>query len=436
MYIPRLQTGRLRALFRSFPVVVITGARQVGKSTLVRKVFPKASYVVFDPAVDVENARREPDLFLDHHPPPLILDEIQYAPEVVSALKRRIDRDPKPGQYVLTGSQQWGVLRSMTESLAGRSVFLDLEGFCLAEAAKSKRPTAWLASFLEDPDAFLKGSHRRLPLGHSLYEQLWRGWLPKAQSLPLTAIPDFQEAYLRTYVERDVRLLADVSDLQAFGRFVRVVAALTAQEINHSQLGRELGMTPQTARRWLDVLKATFQWFEVPAYHGNAVKRVSAKPKGYLADTGMACMAQAISSPKALGAHPLLGALFETAVVSEVRKQLSVLAPRANLYHWRTFGGSEVDLVLERDGVFYPIEVKATTHPSGSDARGLRAFRETYPRLKVGPGLVIAPVEKRYALTEHDVAVPWDLAGGSPAARPDDQSPSRHASRRGPEAGS
>jgi len=395
--------------------VVVTGARQVGKSTLVRKVFPKASYVLFDPAVDVENARRDPDLFLDHHPTPLILDEIQYAPEVVSALKRRIDRDKKPSQYVLTGCQQWGVLKTMTESLAGRSVFLDLEGFCLTEAAKSKKPTAWLVAFLEDPDAFLKSSHRRLTPGHSLYEQLWRGWLPKAQSLPLAAIPDFQEAYLRTYVERDVRLLADVSDLHTFGRFVRLVSALSAQEINHSQLGRELGMTPQTAKRWLDVLKATFQWFEVPAYHGNAIKRVSAKPKGYLADTGMACMAQAISSPKALGTHPLLGALFETAVVSEIRKQLAILSPRANLHHWRAFSGAEVDLLMERDGVFYPIEVKATTHPGRSDAKGIQAFRQAYPRLKVGPGLLISPVEKMFHVTEHDVAVPWDLAGGSAA---------------------
>ncbi len=411
MYVPRLQTQRLKDLFRRFPVVIVTGARQVGKSTLVRKVFPDAGCVVFDPVTDVENARRDPDLFLDHHPAPLILDEIQYAPELVAALKRRIDRKRQSGQYLLTGSQQWGVLKSMTESLAGRAVFLDLEGFCLLEAARSPRPTSWVAAFLENPEGFLKGARLRLTRTRPLYEQLWRGWMPEAQALPLGSLPDFQAAYLRTYVERDVRLLADVSDLHIFGRFVGLLGALTAQEVNHSHLGREIGITPQTARRWLDILKATFQWFEVPAYSGNAVKRISGKPKGYLADTGMACAAQAVSTPKALGSHPLLGALFESAVAAELRKHLSVLSPRAHLWHWRAFGGAEVDLVLERDGIFHPIEVKATTHPTGGDARGLRSFRETYPRLKVGPGLLIAPVERLYPITSHDWALPWDLAG-------------------------
>ncbi|MBI4230137.1 MAG: ATP-binding protein [Planctomycetes bacterium] len=410
MYVPRLQTARLKDLFRTFPVVVVAGARQVGKSTLVRKVFgERADCVVFDPVQDVENARRDPDLFLDHRSPPLILDEIQYAPEVVAALKRRIDRDRKPGQYVLTGSQQWGVLRSLTESLAGRAVFLDLEGFCVAEVARAAHPRAWLERFLDDPTLFLGKPHRRRPLPRSLYEQIWRGWLPEAQRLPLRTVPDFHAGYIRTYVERDVRLLADVSDLQLFGRFVRLVAALTAQEINFSHLGRELGVTPQTSRRWLDVLKGTFQWFEVPAYHTSAARRATGRPKGHLADTGLACAAQVISTPLALGSHPLLGSLFETAVASEIRKQLSVLSPRPNLYHWRAFSGSEVDLVLERDGILCPIEVKAAAHPSGADARGIRAFREAYPRQRIGPGLVIAPTERVYPLTDRDYAIPWDL---------------------------
>ena len=412
MYLQRIHTQRLLQLFSVFPAVVVTGARQVGKSTLVRHVFEeKTDYVVFDPAIDIENARKDPDLFLNNHRTPLILDEIQYAPELVAAIKRRIDHSRIPGQYVLTGSQQWGVLKSIAESLAGRAVFLDLEGFCLAEITGAAAKSPWLSAWLASPADFISASPPRLPAETALYEQLWRGWLPEAQFLPPENIPDFYTAYIRTYIERDVRLLAEVSDWQLFGRFVQLIAALTAQEINYSQVGREIGLTPKTSSRWLDILKATFQWFEVPAFSGNTLKRVSSKPKGYIADTGLACTACAISSPRAIGGHPLWGALFETAVAGEIRKLCSVLSPKPNIYHWRSHGGAEVDMVLERDGIYYPIEIKSSSNPGRGDTSGITAFRKTYPQLHIEKGLVIAPVEKVFQLSENDYALPWDTAG-------------------------
>lgn len=396
---------------RHFPVVVVTGARQVGKSTLLAKTFgEKARHVVFDPIQDVEGARRDPDLFLAGNTTPLILDEIQYVPDLVSALKRRIDRNRSPGQYFLTGSQQWGVLKSLAESLAGRAVFLDLEGFCLAEVAGSTSPASWLEGYLNDPEAFVRKSHVRLKLPHSAQEHVWRGFLPEVQSLPRASVPDFHAAYQRTYVERDVRLMADVSDWALFGRFVRLTAALTAQEINFAEIGRELGLAPQTSRRWLDLLVATFQWTELPAYHGNAIKRLSTRPKGHLADTGVAAFAQAISSPQALGGHPLWGALFESAVVADLRKQASVLSPRPNAYHWRTHGGAEIDLIFERDGTFFPIEVKGGSHPERHDAAGIKAFQDTYPRLRMAPGLIVAPAASAYQASDNVYVIPWDIA--------------------------
>lgn len=414
MYIPRIQADRLKSLTRAFPVVVVTGARQVGKTTLLHKVFgKKADLITFDPVVDVENARRDPELFLNSRKPPLILDEIQYAPELVAAIKRRIDQNRKPGQYLLTGSQQWGVLRTLAESLAGRAVFLDLEGFCLAETTRARQPRGWVADWLRNPGGFVKRPPRRLRMKRSPYEQIWRGWLPEAQFLPLKTIPDFHAAYQRTYVERDVRLLADVSDTQLFGRFVRLAAALTGQEINHSEFGRELGITPQTAKRWLDILISTFQWNEVPAYHGNAIKRLSGRPKGYIADTGAACALQAIATPEVIGGHPLWGPLFETAVVNEIRKQISILSPRPNIYHWRTLAGAEVDLLLEHNGSFFPIEVKGASRPNRNDASGIKAFRDTYRRLKIEKGLVVAPCERMIQITEQDFALPWDTGGSA-----------------------
>jgi hypothetical protein len=439
-YKKRILADKLRRMLGRFAVVVVSGARQVGKSTLLRHELPDWEAVVFDPAVDVGNARRDPDLFLDNHPAPLILDEIQYAPELVAAIKRRVDRCPSPvravaetgsraggraaarkgndsdgqevgrkaGMYVLTGSQQWSVLKSASESLAGRAVFLDLEEFCLAEIAEASVEEHWLKRYLDAPKEFVASSHKRLPAGRTLYEQLWWGFLPEADSLERDWVAEFYRAYLRTYIERDVRLLKDVGDWQQFGRFVRLAAALTAQEINHSQLGRELGVTPQTARRWLATLRATFQWFEAPAYHGNTIKRISSKPKGYLADTGLACNLQTISTPQSLSGHPLVGAMFESAVVGEIRKLSGTLATPPNMYHWRSHSGAEVDLLLERDGMFYPVEVKLTSRPSRQDTRGIEAFRTAYPRLSVAPGLVIAAVEQMEQLSDTEYSLPWD----------------------------
>lgn len=412
MYKQRALSNKIKQLAENFPAVVISGARQVGKSTLIQHLFSSYEMVVFDPAKDIGNARQDPDLFLDNHPPPLVLDEIQYAPELVASLKRRIDKNRIPGGYILTGSQQWSVLKTISESLAGRCVFADMEGFSLAEAAEDIPEESWLNRWLTSPELFVEKRDKiRLPQ-RTLYEQLWRGWLPEADRLPLELLPDFHAAYFRTYIERDVRLLADVDDWQQFGRFVQFAATMNSQEINHSQLGRELGVTPQTARRWLALLRATFQWYEVPAYSGNALKRISGKAKGYFSDSGLACHLQQISSPKALGGNPQAGALFESAVMAEVRKMAALEPVQPAMYHWRTHGGAEIDILLERDGCFFPIEVKLTTNPSRKDTRGFSAFRETYPHLKTAPGLVITPGDENPGgglrkISEQDYAMSW-----------------------------
>src|ERR1700738_4030525 len=199
-YIPRLITSKLLHFLQFFPSVVLVGARQVGKSTLLKHLFPDYSYVLFDPFEDIENARRDPDLFLDNKTTPLILDEVQYAPEVISAIKRRIDRQKKPGQYILTGSQQWGVMKQMTESLTGRTMILQLEPFALSEIATQQPKYSWLEQWLLKPGE--TADFRWLNLPRTTYEQLWRGFLPDAQTLPLELIPAFHASYQKTYIER------------------------------------------------------------------------------------------------------------------------------------------------------------------------------------------------------------------------------------------
>lgn len=405
-YIPRFTTPYLKRVLAHFPSIVVVGARQVGKSTLVKHLFPNHSYVQFDPYEDVENARADPDLFLINRPPPLILDEVQYAPEVISAIKRRIDKDKTPGQYILTGSQQWGVMKQMAESLTGRTIVIQLESFALNEIAKDVPNAPWIEKWLENPKKPL--DIKCLDLPFLPFEQIWRGFLPEAQKLPLNLIPAFHDSYQKTYIERDIRLLADISNLHQFTRFVRLVGAITAQEINYQQLGRDLGIANETAKRWLQLLKEIFEWHEISPFSMNTIKRISSKPKGYFSDTGQACFCQAITSPHALASHPLWGALFETAVINDIRKQLLSLGSPCNLYHWRSHGGAECDLIIEQNGIYFPIEIKSKTHPKRGDIKGLNTFRKTYPQLNIANGLVICLSENCYALTEQDFAIPWN----------------------------
>lgn len=409
-YIHRFLEKRIKKLFDNFSCIVISGARQVGKSTLLQHLYPEIPCFVFDPIHDIQNARGDPELFLNNNPPPLILDEIQYAPELVPVLKRRIDQSKKPGQYILTGSQQWGVLKQVSESLAGRAILVHLDSFCLAEIAKKPPSLLWLERWLENPDSFLEKKNYRLELQHTTYEQLWRGFLPETNFLDLDLIPDYHYSYQSTYIEKDIRLLADISNLPLFGRFVRLAAALTSQEINYSQLGREIGLTPQTAKRWLDLLSQTFEWFVIPAFSNNNIKKISLKPKGYFSDTGQVCFSQMISTKDTIAGHPLWGALFENAVVCEIKKQCSFISTPPQMYHWTLHSGAECDLILEKDGKFYPIEIKAKTRPSLSDIKGLQAFRKNHPHLNVQKGLVVSTSEDAYAITENDVVIPWDIA--------------------------
>jgi hypothetical protein len=409
MYKNRIITSRLKKLANNFPVVVVSGARQVGKSTLLQHIYPDKEMIVFDPVNDIAGAKADPDLFLDNYPAPLILDEIQYAPELVPAIKRRVDREAKNNMYILTGSQQWAIMKNIAESLAGRAVFIDLSGFSLSEIAEQTQTKNWLRRWLDGPEEFIDKPSQRLNAKRTVYEQLWRGWLPKTDFLDKDLIQTYYRSYMQTYLERDVRMISDISALNELSKFTQLISALTSQEVNCSKLGRDIGITPQTAKRWLNVLGATFQWFEIPAYSGNAIKRISSKPKGYVADTGLACMLNAISTPTALGGHPMTGALFETAVIGEIRKLLSI-APEATMYHWRCHSGAEVDLLLERDGKFFPVEVKLTSNPTAKDTSGITAFRKTYNQLKIAPGLVICPCEKLRKISELDYAIPWDTA--------------------------
>jgi uncharacterized protein len=390
---------------KHFPALVLTGARQVGKSTLLKMLFPDVDMVTFDPHKDVESARSDPDLFLSNHGNPLILDEIQYAPEVASAVKRAIDRDKKPGAFFITGSQQWRIMKTLGDSLAGRAALFNLEALSWEELAGGK---GWLRAWLESGGNPKTLEGLKAADSVSLFDRLWRGWMPGSLDLPNEYIPTFHESYFHTYIERDVRQLMEIREEGRFSRFAALQAALTAQEVNLSQWGRDVGVSPATARSWSELMESTFLIRSLAAYSGNGIKRVSQKAKTYFMETGLACNLLSLSSPRALGSYPNLGSLFESMVVGELRKQCAALALAPRFWHWRSNGGAEVDVVLEYDNCLYPIEIKLNSQPGKADASGLNALRLSYPQKKVAPGLIIAPCRSSYPVRDDAWVIPWD----------------------------
>lgn len=411
-YHPRHIEAKLKRFASSFKIVLVTGARQVGKSTLLNHVYPNYQHLVFDPSQDRYNARTDPDLFLKNFKAPLLLDEIQYVPELLPNLKRQVDQFDQFGQYFLTGSQNILMLKSVAESLAGRVGILHLEPMTPVEIADhlghAQQYANWLELYLNDSNNLVKHFAGNLTLPYTLYELLWRGTMPGILRLKNDIITDYYHSYVLTYLERDVRLLENIRDLSQFNLLLRYASAMTAQEINQSQFAREIGMSPMTAIRWLAVLQHSYQWREVLPFSGNAIKRISKRRKGYIVDTGIACYLRHISTPQALAGHPALGALFETFCVSNIFKYINSLSLPVQVYHWRSFAGAEVDLILEHNGKYFPIEIKCKTTLNKHDTRGLRAFRETYPNLPIQVGLMIYAGQECIWLDKKTIALPWD----------------------------
>lgn len=418
-YHRRLIEPRLLAYVDAFPCVLLTGARQTGKSTLMQHCLgDRMKVFTFDPVQDLYGERRDPDLFLRNHPPPLVLDEIQYVPSLVAAVKRWIDVDRRPGQFVLTGSHQWQVMRHLSESLAGRTALLELSGFSLSES-RGDPGMAWLPLWLRAVSGqTVAGSGSALltagrPVAWSPSETLWRGSMPEPTGIPLAVVPGWMKGYVATYVQRDVRMQQEIRDEEQFGRFLGLCAALTAQEVNQRELGREVGASAPTARKWLDVLKAGRQWLELPAYARNLTQRLSRKPKGHLTDTGLACHLLRLPEPDAVSGSPAFGALFETLVVTDLIKQCVVLETEPAFHHYRQHSGAEVDLVIEYAGLLFPVEVKAAARVRPSDANGIAAFQAALGPL-AGEGLVVYAGGECLRLAERATAVPlgWRMAIG------------------------
>lgn len=385
MYIHRQMVGLVEKALKTMPVVALTGPRQAGKSTMLRQesLLSKRRYVSLDDATVLGRLRRDPESILGGNDD-VTIDEAQKAPEIFPAVKILADREQRPGRFLLSGSANFLLMKAVSESLAGRAVHLHLGPLGWNEiSGSSEVPRLVRIVRGEDPAAVFRPSTERAACPR---EEDWVvGGFPSAI---LRKDPEARRiwftGYEQTYLDRDLRDLTQVADIGLFGQFLRLTALRTAQVLNIHDLARDCGSNPMTISRWLSVLEAGFLVRRLPPFFSNSTKRIAKAPKMYFADSGLASFLCGISSASALEGHVLRGAIAETHVGQNLNAMLSAHMPEANLLHYRTHSGEEVDFIVEAGSTVVAIEMKASSRIDARDMKGLEAFVRGEPRCKVG----------------------------------------------------
>lgn len=410
--------SRILESLRHFPVVLVTGARQVGKSTLAQALVGNswpAGYLTLDDRAVLDAALRDPDGLVAGTPTPVVLDEVQRAPDLLRAIKLAVDRDRRPGQYLLTGSANLMTLKTASESLAGRVVLHELHPFCWSELTEAGSPTTLLDLFEgKEARALLSrwpcrvSARRRQEIEHLI---VTGGFPTPALLRSAGARQEWFAAYRQTYLERDLRDLAAVEHLPDFNRLVGLLAFRTGQLLNYSDLSRDLGIPLSTLRRYMSLLEVTYQVFLLRPYFANVGKRLVKTPKLYLGDTGMACHLAVADTWTVLERQGRVGPLLETWAAAELRKLIAATDPRVQLWYWRPHAGREVDFLIELGGALVAVEVKWSQRITESDKSALRqCARDLQGRVRLG--VLLYPGTETVALDRHTVAVPFSVFFG------------------------
>jgi uncharacterized protein len=373
MWIDRHSEKVIRRMAKQFPAVLVTGTRQAGKTAILRHLFPKASFLSLDLPANAEAAHTAPEQLLDQHPVPLIIDEIQYAPGLLRHVKYRIDKDRSPGRYLLTGSQVFPLMQGVSESLAGRCAILNLYTLSRAELLDAENA-------IDESSYIFLGGYPELHVGADVDL-----WFP---------------AYVATYLERDVRNILRVVDLQDFNRFIRACALRSSQILNYSDLARDTGIAPNTARKWLGLLQTSAVVTLIEPYYGNRTKRLIKSPKLVFLDTGLAVFLAGFRSEEDLFKSSLAGAIWESYVFGQILRATGSKGDSATISYWRTANGPEVDLVIEEGGGrVVAVECKLKERPDIADSAGLRALDEA-EKGRIKRKFVVCRTEVTYKLSD------------------------------------
>lgn len=389
-YIERSLEPVVRKAAREFPAVVLAGPGQSGKTTLLRHLFRETHrYVSLEPPDVRAAATDDPRSFLEANQPPVILDEVQRAPGLMPFIKERIDQcRGNAGQYLLTGYRNLLISEKITESLGGRATMLRLLPLSYREIVKTPH-----ANFPWEKGA-RTGRHKYV--FRELWESFLKGGYPEIAANPKRDVARWHASYVQAYLDRDLPSLRQIGDLMQFHRFLRVLAARSAQLLNITDLARDLGLAVNTVKAWISVLEATGQVFILRPYYRDVGKRLVKTSKVYFADVGTLCYLVGLKDADHAMSGPMGSAIFETAVVGEIMRRLSGRGERPNLHFWRTSTGVEVDLIVETAGKLIPIEIKMSGTPDRSMAKNIGSFRKD----------LFGKAEKGYVVHQGDVTLP------------------------------
>jgi len=403
MYVKRHAEKTVQELSQMFGAVLVAGPRQVGKTTMLETLTTGANYVSLDDPIVRASAEEESGTFFKDNPPPVFVDEIQKAPVLFEQIKLILDRERKKGQFFMCGSQQFKMMKGVSESLAGRIGLVTLLGFSVRESYGVECDTP----FVPTQEYF---DERKRQLADISYNDVWvrihRGSMPELQGNPNFNWQMFYGAYVRTYIERDVRDLSEVGDTVKFTKFMVAAAASTGQLLNLASLARDVGVSQPTAERWLSILVASNIVYLLQPYSNNVTKRAIKTPKLYFLDTGLAAYLTRWNTPDVLKTGAMAGAFFESFVVSEIIKSYynkGVLD--LPVYFYRDKDMNEIDLLIEESGVLYPIEMKKHADPQKKDVDAFDLL-DKIPGIKRGPGGVVCLYDKLITLKGNDKVIP------------------------------
>ncbi len=401
-YISRNLEKVVSEVTKEYPVVLVTGPRQVGKTTMLQKLMEGTDrgYVSLDDLNERNLAKTDPELFLQLHKPPVLIDEVQYAPELFTYIKIYVDKNHDPGAFWLTGSQVFKLMRGVRESLAGRAAVLSLTSLSQAEIGKGD-----MEPFIIDMDSLTARSKERKPAdAGAIYDRIFRGSMPVIVSGQNSNNQIYYGSYLATYIERDVKELSDAIDSLKFLRFITAVAARCGQMLNVADIARDADINQKQAKDWLGIMETLGIIFYLHPYSNNLLKRLVKTPKLYFYDTGLVCYLTKWSSAETLESGAMNGAILENYVVAEIMKTYLNSGREPFMYYYRDKDAKEIDIVLEHDGVLNPIEIKKSANPGSELIKVFELLdRSSIPRSK---GAVICMKPELSAIDRENYIVP------------------------------
>ena len=389
---PRVLEHTIQRAMRTFPAILITGPRQSGKTTLLTERFSKTHQFVSLENPDVRaRLLDDPIGFLRAHPPPVILDEIQYAPEFLHYIKTAIDENRQPGQWLLSGSQNFALMQGVSQTLSGRIAILNLLPFTLGESIGAGKQDYSIDEIISH--VFFSKDRSLIPVSYTLDDWILRGSYPEIRNNPQVDRQLWCASYIQTYLVRDVRQIINVGDLNTFDRFLRGCAARTGQILNLSEISRDVGVSVPTIKKWISILEASYQIYLLPPHFRNFGKRLIKSPKIYFLDPAIASFLMGLHASEPLLNGPMIGHLFETVVISEWVKAFYHRGEKPELFYWRSKAGLEIDLLIDRNHFLFPLETKASATLLPGHAKALNKWRNLAGKETV-KGVIVANIDK------------------------------------------